>query len=175
MCGQHGRLVRRVEEDPNPGNIPPRVVLRRHARANEPLPSIDRLEALGGEPVKPKFTYPLTDSPEKKISKITSAIYGATDVILTKKARNQLKAIKRLGLGKLPICMAKTQYSFSTDPNAKGAPKGFIVPIRELRLSAGAEFVVVVTGDIMTMPGLPSVPASNNIYLNKKGQIEGLF
>ena len=76
---------------------------------------------------------------------------------------------------RFPVCMAKTQYSFSTDPDAKGAPTGHIVPIRELRLSAGAEFVVVVTGEIMTMPGLPRVPAADNIYLNKKGEVEGLF
>ena len=77
--------------------------------------------------------------------------------------------------GELPVCMAKTQYSFSTDPEAKGAPSGHTIPIREVRLSAGAGFIVAVTGAIMTMPGLPRVPAANSIYLNDDGQIEGLF
>jgi formate--tetrahydrofolate ligase len=79
------------------------------------------------------------------------------------------------GYGHLPVCMAKTQYSFSTDPNKRGAPTGHVVPVRELRLSAGAEFIVVITGEIMTMPGLPKTPAANTIRLNERGQIEGLF
>jgi formate--tetrahydrofolate ligase len=89
--------------------------------------------------------------------------------------RNQFKDLQAAGYGHLPVCMAKTQYSFSTDPNLRGAPTNHVVPIRELRLSAGAEFIVVVTGDIMTMPGLPKVPSANSIRLNEKGQIEGLF
>jgi formate--tetrahydrofolate ligase len=80
-----------------------------------------------------------------------------------------------MGFGHLPVCMAKTQYSFSTDPNKRGAPTGHVVPVRELRLSAGAEFVVVITGEIMTMPGLPKVPSADTIRLNDQGQIEGLF
>ena len=87
----------------------------------------------------------------------------------------RFKELQDAGYGHLPICMAKTQYSFSTDANKRGAPTGHIVPIRELRLSAGAEFVVVITGEIMTMPGLPRVPAADSIRLNEKGQIEGLF
>ena len=79
------------------------------------------------------------------------------------------------GYGNFPICMAKTQYSFSTDPNLKGAPSGHVVQIREIRLSAGAEFIVVVTGEIMTMPGLPMSPSAHSIYLNEQGQVEGLF
>ena len=79
------------------------------------------------------------------------------------------------GFGKFPICVAKTQYSFSTDPNLKGAPSGHVLPIREIRLSSGAEFIVVICGAIMTMPGLPRVPAADSIKLNDKGDIEGLF
>ena len=79
------------------------------------------------------------------------------------------------GFGKLPICVAKTQYSFSTDPNLKGAPSGHVLPIRAIKLSSGAEFIVVICGSIMTMPGLPRVPAANSIKLNNKGEIEGLF
>jgi len=79
------------------------------------------------------------------------------------------------GFGHFPVCIAKTQYSFSTDPNLKGAPSGHVVPIREVRVSAGAEFLVVVCGDIMTMPGLPRVPAANSITVDEDGQIEGLF
>ena len=91
------------------------------------------------------------------------------------KIRNQLKKLQEDGFGKLPICVAKTQYSFSTDPNLKGAPSGHVLPIREIGLSSGAEFIVVICGEIMTMPGLPRVPAANSIKLNNKGEIEGLF
>jgi len=89
--------------------------------------------------------------------------------------RNQLKTWEGMGLGHLPICIAKTQYSFSTDPNAKGAPTGHELEIREVRLSNGAEFVVAIAGEIMTMPGLPRVPAATKIALNDEGKIEGLF
>jgi len=89
--------------------------------------------------------------------------------------RDQFKAYEGQGYGKFPICMAKTQYSFSTDPNLKGAPSNHVVPIREVRLSAGAEFIVVICGDIMTMPGLPKVPSAETIGLDAKGQIAGLF
>ena len=80
-----------------------------------------------------------------------------------------------MGFGNYPVCMAKTQYSFSTDPNLKGAPRNHVVPVREVRLSAGAEFIVVICGEIMTMPGLPRVPSANSIKLNAKGEVEGLF
>ena len=89
--------------------------------------------------------------------------------------RNQLRKMQEDGFGDLPICIAKTQYSFSTDPNLKGAPTGHVLPVREVRLSSGAEFIVVVCGEIMTMPGLPRVPAADSIKINKKGEIEGLF
>ncbi len=111
----------------------------------------------------------------EKIETIAKSIYRADEVLADAKIRNQLHDWEKAGYGDLPVCMAKTQYSFSTDPNLRGAPTGHSVPVREVRLSAGAGFVVVICGEIMTMPGLPSVPASENIRLNEGGQVEGLF
>jgi len=111
----------------------------------------------------------------KKIQTIAQEIYHASEVVADTKIREQLKDFEKKGYGKLPICIAKTQYSFSTDPNLKGAPTGHVLPIREVRLSSGAEFIVVICGTIMTMPGLPRIPAAENIKLNQKGEIEGLF
>ena len=111
----------------------------------------------------------------EKIKTIATRIYRADDVAADMKIRNQLRDFEAAGFGHLPICMAKTQYSFSTDPNLRGAPTGHIVPVREVRLSAGAGFIVVICGDIMTMPGLPRKPAAQNICLDDDGQIEGLF
>ena len=111
----------------------------------------------------------------EKIKTIATRIYRADDVAADMKIRNQLRDFEAAGFGHLPICMAKTQYSFSTDPNLRGAPTGHIVPVREVRLSAGAGFIVVICGDIMTMPGLPRKPAAQNICLGDDGQIEGLF
>ena len=110
-----------------------------------------------------------------KIETIAKRIYRADEVLADAKIRNQLKEWESAGYGNLPVCMAKTQYSFTTDPNRRGAPTGHSVPVREVRLSAGAGFIVVICGEIMTMPGLPSKPASENIMLNETGQIEGLF
>ena len=110
-----------------------------------------------------------------KIETIAKRIYRADEVLADAKIRNQLKEWETAGYGNLPVCMAKTQYSFTTDPNLRGAPTGHAVPVREVRLCAGAGFVVVICGEIMTMPGLPSKPASESIMLNKTGQIEGLF
>lgn len=110
-----------------------------------------------------------------KIETIAKRIYRAEEVIADKSVRDQLRDWEAKGYGDLPVCMAKTQYSFSTDPNLRGAPTGHVVPIREVRLSAGAGFVVVVTGAVMTMPGLPRVPSSEKIFLNDSGEIEGLF
>ena len=101
-------------------------------------------------------------------------VYGADDIVADKKVRSQFDEYNK-DYGHFPVCMAKTQYSFSTDPNLLGAPSGHMVPIREIRLSAGAEFLVVICGEIMTMPGLPRVPAANNISVNEQGEIEGLF
>ena len=111
----------------------------------------------------------------EKIQTISRDIYGADGAVADKRVHDQLGQWQDDGHGHLPVCMAKTQYSFSTDPALKGAPSGHSVPIREVRLSAGAEFVVAVCGEVMTMPGLPRVPAANSIRLNASGQIEGLF
>ena len=122
-----------------------------------------------------KFLYESKTPLFTKIETIAKEIYRADEVIADTKIRDQLKSFEEAGYGELPICVAKTQYSFSTDPNLKGAPTGYSLPIREIRLSSGAEFIVVVCGAIMTMPGLPRVPAADSIKLNKKGEIEGLF
>ena len=111
----------------------------------------------------------------EKVRKIAKEIYRADDVIADKKILDQLAQFEEAGYAKFPICIAKTQYSFSTDPNNKGAPLNHSIPIREVRLSSGAEFIVVICGEIMTMPGLPSVPAADSIRLNDQGEIEGLF
>jgi formate--tetrahydrofolate ligase len=111
----------------------------------------------------------------EKIETITKRVYRADEVLADQKVRNQLKDWEAQGYGNLPVCMAKTQYSFSTDPDLRGAPTGFSVPIREVRLSAGAGFVVVICGEIMTMPGLPRVPSAEAIKLNADGDVEGLF
>jgi len=110
-----------------------------------------------------------------KTQHIAQNIYGASEIIADKKVRNQFQKFENDGFGEYPICMAKTQYSFSTDPLLMGAPSGHDVPIKEVRLSAGAEFIVVVCGDIMTMPGLPRIPAAENIDVDDEGLIQGLF
>ena len=126
---------------------------------------------------KSKFKYLYSDEITilEKIEKIAKEIYNAKGIEVGEKIKQQIKKIERAGFKKFPICIAKTQYSFSTDPKLKGAPSGHILSVREVRLSSGAEFLVVICGSIMTMPGLPRVPAANNIKLNKKGEIEGLF
>ena len=122
-----------------------------------------------------KYLYEDKLSLFKKIEKIAQEIYHASEVVADTKVRQQLKEFEEKGYGNLPVCIAKTQYSFSTDPNLKGAPTGHVLPVREVRLSSGAEFVVIVCGEIMTMPGLPRVPAADSIKLNDEGEIEGLF
>jgi formate--tetrahydrofolate ligase len=119
--------------------------------------------------------YPEEQGLFQKIETIAKKIYRAGSVAADKSVRDQLKTWEDMGYGNLPICMAKTQYSFTTDPNLRGAPVDHVVPIREVRLSAGAGFVVAICGEIMTMPGLPKVPASETIRFNEAGQIEGLF
>jgi formate--tetrahydrofolate ligase len=111
----------------------------------------------------------------EKINTIVQRIYRGSEAIADKSVRDQLHAWEQAGYGHLPVCMAKTQYSFSTDPNLRGAPTGHTVPVREVRLSAGAGFVVIICGEVMTMPGLPKAPSSEKIFLNEIGQIEGLF
>lgn len=119
--------------------------------------------------------YPDDMSLWDKTRTIAEEIYGAEDITGTKAVRAKFDELEKAGFGKFPICIAKTQYSFTTNPDAKGVPLGHTIPVREVRLSAGAEFVVVICGDIMTMPGLPRVPAANNIQLDSKGRITGLF
>ena len=127
----------------------------------------------GGAKFKP--LYPDSMPLFQKIDTICKEIYGASGAIADKKVRDQLKQWEDEGYGELPVCMAKTQYSFSTDPNLRGAPSDHAVPVREVRLSAGAGFVVAICGEIMTMPGLPRVPSANSIRLDEAGQIQGLF
>ncbi|WP_442909778.1 formate--tetrahydrofolate ligase [Hyphomicrobium sp.] len=122
-----------------------------------------------------KPLYPEEMKLRDKVKTIATEIYRAADISCDASVEARFKELEALGFGHLPVCMAKTQYSFSTDPTKRGAPTGHIVPVRELRLSAGAGFVVVITGEIMTMPGLPKVPSADSIRLNDKGQIEGLF
>ena len=122
-----------------------------------------------------KPLYPDAMPLRDKVKTIATEIYRAADIACDASIEARFKELQDAGYGHLPVCMAKTQYSFSTDPNKRGAPTGLTVPIRELRLSAGAEFIVAITGEIMTMPGLPKVPSANTIRLNEKGQIEGLF
>ena len=126
---------------------------------------------------KSKFSYTYKDDLPliEKIEKIATKIYRADEVLASKPIRDQLQLWENDGYGNLPICMAKTQYSFTTDPNRRGAPNGHSIPIREVRLSAGAGFIVVICGEVMTMPGLPKVPSAESIMLNKKGDVEGLF
>ncbi len=127
------------------------------------------------DPSKFKFMYEDNISLEDKIRSVAQKIYRADDVVIDKSVSDQLKDFEERGYGDLPICIAKTQYSFSTNPSLRGAPNGFNVPVREVRLSAGAGFIVVVTGAIMTMPGLPKIPSANSIMLDDDGLIQGLF
>ncbi len=122
-----------------------------------------------------KTLYPDEMPLRDKVKTIATEIYRAADISCDGSVETRFKELEAMGFGHLPVCMAKTQYSFSTDANKRGAPTGHIVPVRELRLSAGAEFIVVITGEIMTMPGLPKVPSADFIRLNDQGQIEGLF
>ncbi len=133
------------------------------------------VEVVGGGLSAFKPIYPDDMPLWDKIRTIASEIYRASDISGDAKVKGQVKDLQEGGYGHLPICVAKTQYSFSTDPTSRGAPTGHVVPIREVILAAGAEFIVAVAGDIMRMPGLPRVPAAENIRLNEAGQIEGLF
>jgi formate--tetrahydrofolate ligase len=133
------------------------------------------VDATDANPPKPKYVYELEDAPEEKIKKLAQKIYGAKDVIFAGTSDKDLKRIKELGYEKLPICMAKTQLSLTDDPKIMGRPKDFTITVRAVRLSAGAGFLVPLTGDMMTMPGLPKVPASRNIKLLPDGTIKGLM
>jgi formate--tetrahydrofolate ligase len=122
-----------------------------------------------------KFVYEASAPLWEKMKAIATKIYGAADITADAKVRNQIKQLQDNGYGDYPVCVAKTQYSFSTDPKLRGAPSGHIVNVREVRLNAGAEFVVMICGDIMTMPGLPKVPSSVSIDVDESGKIVGLF
>ena len=122
-----------------------------------------------------KFLYNDSKSLWEKIEIIAKEIYRADKITATEEIKQKLKAFENNGFKNFPVCVAKTQYSFSTDPKLKGAPTNHEIPIRDVRLSSGAEFIVVICGSIMTMPGLPKIPAADKIKLNKKGQVEGLF
>ncbi len=110
-----------------------------------------------------------------KMKAIATKIYHAADITADSKVRAQIKQLQDAGYGHYPVCVAKTQYSFSTDPKLRGAPEGHVVGIREVRLAAGAEFIIMICGDIMTMPGLPKVPAADSIDVDDNGKITGLF
>lgn len=121
------------------------------------------------------YAYDLEGSIEEKLNAIVQKIYGGSRVVLTANAQKQAKQLEALGFGNCPICMAKTQYSLTDDQTKLGAPTGFEVTVRNLKISAGAGFIVALTGDIMTMPGLPKVPAAERIDVDATGKITGLF
>jgi formate--tetrahydrofolate ligase len=123
----------------------------------------------------PTFVYEDSDPLWEKMKKVATRVYGAADITADTKVRNRIKELQEGGYGHYPVCVAKTQSSFSTDPNLRGAPSGHVVNVREVRLAAGAEFVVMVCGDIMTMPGLPKVPSAEKIDLTDDGRVVGLF
>ena len=125
------------------------------------------------------FTINFDENPtlviEEKINEIAKKVYGAEEVVFTPNAQKQIKQIEGIGYADLPICMAKTQYSLTDDPTVLGRPTGFKITVRNIKLSAGAGFIVALTGDIMTMPGLPKVPSANKIDIDQQGKITGLF
>jgi len=121
------------------------------------------------------FAYELDQPIEAKLADIVKKVYHGDGVVLTPAAKKQAAELTALGFGGLPICMAKTQYSFSDDQNLLGAPEGFTVTVRNIKVSAGAGFLVALTGDIMTMPGLPKVPAAEKVDVDENGKISGLF
>ena len=127
------------------------------------------------KPSRPTFVYEDADPLWEKISKIASKVYRASEVTADAKVRAQIRRLQEDGYGHYPVCVAKTQYSFSTDPQLRAAPSGHVINIREVRLAAGAEFIVMVCGDIMTMPGLPKVPSAEKIDLTEAGKVVGLF
>jgi formate--tetrahydrofolate ligase len=154
-----------------------RIVVARHF-ADGSAGAVDlarEVVRLAGIPNNFRFLYEDSQPLWEKMKTVAQQIYGALDIVADSKIRAQIRALQDAGYGHYPVCVAKTQYSFSTDPKLRGAPTGHVVNIREVRLAAGAEFVVMVCGDIMTMPGLPAVPASNSIDVDENGRITGLF
>jgi formate--tetrahydrofolate ligase len=154
-----------------------KVILARHyAEGGKGAIAVaEEVVKMAEQPSTFKFVYEDSTPLWEKMKSIATKIYGASDIAADAKVRNQIKQLQENGYGNYPVCVAKTQYSFSTDPKLRGAPSGHIVTIREVRLNAGAEFVVMICGDIMTMPGLPKVPSSVNIDVDESGKIVGLF
>lgn len=135
----------------------------------------EKVAEIAEKPNNFKFTYDLEDSAEEKLNKIVKRVYGGANVEITRKAARKLQRFEEQGYGNLPICMAKTQYSFSEDKKRIGRPEGFTITVRDVSVSAGAGFIVVLTGDVMRMPGLPSTPSSEKIDVDENGNITGLF
>jgi formate--tetrahydrofolate ligase len=154
-----------------------KVILARHyAEGGKGAIAVaEEVVKMAAQPSTFKFVYEDSTPLWDKMKTIATKIYGASDITADAKVRKQIKDLQDNGYGNYPVCVAKTQYSFSTDPKLRGAPSGHIVTIREVRLNAGAEFVVMICGDIMTMPGLPKVPSSNAIDVDESGRIVGLF
>jgi formate--tetrahydrofolate ligase len=154
-----------------------RIIVARHfAEGGKGAVELAReVVRLCGQPESFRFVYEAGQTLWDKMKTIATQVYGALDIVADSRIRGQIKALQEAGYGHYPVCVAKTQYSFSTDPKLRGAPSGHVVNIREVRLAAGAEFVVMICGDIMTMPGLPRVPAANSIDVDENGRIVGLF
>jgi len=154
-----------------------KVILARHYAegGKGALAVAEEVVKMAEQPSTFKFVYEESEPLWQKMKSIATKIYGASDITADAKVRGQIKQLQDSGYGHYPVCVAKTQYSFSTDPKLRGAPSGHVVTIREVRLNAGAEFVVMICGDIMTMPGLPKVPSSNAIDVDESGKIVGLF
>jgi formate--tetrahydrofolate ligase len=154
-----------------------KVILARHyAEGGKGAVAVaEEVVRMAAQPSTFKFVYEESEPLWQKMKIIATKIYGAADITADSKVRNQIKQLQDAGYGSYPVCVAKTQYSFSTDPKLRGAPSGHVVTIREVRLNAGAEFVVMICGDIMTMPGLPKVPSSVAIDVDESGKIVGLF
>jgi formate--tetrahydrofolate ligase len=154
-----------------------KVILARHyAEGGKGAVAVaEEVVRMAEQPSTFKFVYEDSEPLWQKMKIIATKIYGASDITADSKVRNQIKQLQDAGYGSYPVCVAKTQYSFSTDPKLRGAPSGHVVTIREVRLNAGAEFVVMICGDIMTMPGLPKVPSSVAIDVDESGKIVGLF
>ncbi len=136
---------------------------------------LDTLSKTDADPPKARFMYELSDAPEEKIRKVARGVYGADGVDFTPAARKDLEAVAKLGGGELPVCMAKTHLSLTDDPTKPGRPRGFTITVREVRLSAGAGYIVPLTGEIMTMPGLPKEPAARRVVVHPDGRITGLM
>jgi formate--tetrahydrofolate ligase len=155
----------------------PVVVAKHWAEGGAGAEALARMVVETIERVPPDFRLLYDDDQTlwEKMNKIAKAIYGASEVIADGKVRAQIRKLQAEGYGRYPVCVAKTQYSFSTDPLLRGAPSGHVVNIREVRLAAGAEFVVLVCGDVMTMPGLPKAPSAARIDLTDDGKVVGLF